>query len=954
MKNHIAFKFLAIALCALALLSSVASGASIVALTAAGLYDKTVNQVREESINTIGKGMAHDVALYYASMELGGCPESVLYRRYGSSAYEFNFLSEGYGYTLKDGDGNALETGGYLTPDSKESFSTYTFPVTGQYLYLVSSAPEVVPEATESELLEEPLVYADDETYIYNAIPDSGATVYFISLWDAFGNELLNLGSSSGVGTAMCNAQGNVVFRSFDQVDAVAESVYQIELIDLNGKMLYSGFSSSPVGGLSLSPDGCLIYTGLMHPERVTEAELVPSETAETVTITEPTMAETQATETQAETQVTEEAQIPEEVPQEETAATVSQEADVPSAASAMPEETGAVSEEESTAAAETMGETQAVTETSPESVTVPVTEPAVETAPETTAPVETTAAASSQLDLKQLINGKPLSEYEIIRISYWDEEAQQEMVAQCIYLPMEEMTLELYVTPDGLYDDGMYQMLGLIRSFRSDLFLILGTSLLVFAILAVYLCCAAGRKPRTAEVQAGGLNRLPLDLYLLLTGLSIGGIAVLGVELANNLLYWQLNLQVFCAGAAGMGYLACLIFVGFCFAFVAQIKTPGGYWWRNSLCGRVLRLAAKLLRCVKNRLIPGLVGLLRKIWYGLTGFLGRAIHHWMMMLPLVWQWLAAEAAIFLLICIGIATRSFLFTLLCLVGVVVLVIYGAGCYGRLWESARRMSQGDLSAKVDDTNMVGAFKDFAQDLNNLSGVAMEAAQQQLKSERMKTELITNVSHDIKTPLTSIINYVDLLQKPHTPEEGEAYLEVLQRQSQRLKKLIEDLMDMSKASTGNMVVEITTVDAVESVNQALGEFADKLEKAQLTPLFRCGAPSMMMRADGKLVWRVLSNLLTNAVKYALPGTRLYVDLMQTEEKVIISLKNISREELNIDADELMERFVRGDGSRNTEGSGLGLNIAKSLMELQHGQLQLLVDGDLFKVTLIFPGA
>ena len=156
MKNHIAFKFLAIALCALALLSSVASGAGIVALTAAGLYDKTVNQVREESIKSIGKGMAHDVALHYASMELGGCPESVLYRRYGSSAYEFNFLSEGYGYTLKDGEGNTLETGGYLTPDSKESFSTYTFPVTGQYLYLVSSAPEVVPEATESELLEEP------------------------------------------------------------------------------------------------------------------------------------------------------------------------------------------------------------------------------------------------------------------------------------------------------------------------------------------------------------------------------------------------------------------------------------------------------------------------------------------------------------------------------------------------------------------------------------------------------------------------------------------------------------------------------------------------------------------------------------------------------------------------------------------------------------------------------
>ena len=265
-----------------------------------------------------------------------------------------------------------------------------------------------------------------------------------------------------------------------------------------------------------------------------------------------------------------------------------------------------------------------------------------------------------------------------------------------------------------------------------------------------------------------------------------------------------------------------------------------------------------------------------------------------------------------------------------------------------------MGKGDLDTKVDDKYLTGAFKSFAGDLNDLAGVAVVAAQKQLKSERMKTELITNVSHDIKTPLTSIINYVDLLQKPHTPEEEKTYLEVLNRQSQRLKKLIEDLMEMSKASTGNLTADITKLDAVESVNQALGEFADKLEKAQLTPVFRHPEESVAMMADGRLAWRVLSNLLSNTVKYALPGTRVYIDVMALEGKVIISLKNISRDELNVDADELMERFVRGDDSRNTEGSGLGLNIAKTLMELQKGQLQLLVDGDLFKVTLIFPGA
>ena len=220
--------------------------------------------------------------------------------------------------------------------------------------------------------------------------------------------------------------------------------------------------------------------------------------------------------------------------------------------------------------------------------------------------------------------------------------------------------------------------------------------------------------------------------------------------------------------------------------------------------------------------------------------------------------------------------------------------------------------------------------------------------------MKTELITNVSHDIKTPLTSIINYVDLMKKPHSGEEGEQYLEVLDRQSQRLKKLIDDLMEMSKASTGNVTVELGRVDAVEAVNQALGEFADKLASVNLTPVFRHPDFPVTMVADGRLVWRVLSNILGNAYKYAMPDTRLYVDLMVLQGNAVIAIKNISRDQLNVNADELMERFVRGDSSRNTEGSGLGLNIAKSLVELQHGQMHLMVDGDLFKVTLIFPCA
>jgi signal transduction histidine kinase len=279
------------------------------------------------------------------------------------------------------------------------------------------------------------------------------------------------------------------------------------------------------------------------------------------------------------------------------------------------------------------------------------------------------------------------------------------------------------------------------------------------------------------------------------------------------------------------------------------------------------------------------------------------------------------------------------------------VCYGGYCFGILLTGAQKMRQGNLSHKIPTRYLLGSFRDMAEQLNTLSETAMESAKRQMRSERMKTELITNVSHDIKTPLTSIINFVDLLQKPHTPEQQQQYLEVLSRQSGSMKRLIEDLMDLSKASTGNMTVNLISIDATETVNQALGEFADKLAAAELTPVFRAPAEPVMMKADGRLVWRVLSNLLGNTVKYAMPGTRLYIDLLRTQTQVILSLKNVSREAQSASAEELMERFVQGDMSRSAEGSGLGLNIAQSLMEVQGGKLRLLLDGDLFKVTLVF---
>ncbi len=593
---------------------------------------------------------------------------------------------------------------------------------------------------------------------------------------------------------------------------------------------------------------------------------------------------------------------------------------------------------------------------------TVPETNP-IEAAP--TDPEPTVQEADDPV----LINGRPLSEYALHTLTYYDSDTEQQMEASYVYVPMPEYTVEVYIDTSDLRFASAYDVLRFVRAYRTDLFLFLGVCLLLFAVLAVYLCCAAGHTPKSDAIQAGGLNRLPLDLY---AALACGGIACICIVLMEGTAaVLQKSLQTGCVFALGLGYAASLLLVSFGFALTAQIKTPGGYWWRGSVCGRLLvgciRFCRWLEKFLFTRLLPWIGKCLKVMWRWLAVQAGRVlallnkllrrlgdgIRNLISLLPLIWQWLLAGILVLILILLALNTSSFLFTMVCLAGAIGILAYGAYAFGILLKSAKNMHSGDLDTPVDRKHLVGCFSSFAQELDGLAGVAVVAAQKQLKSERMKTELITNVSHDIKTPLTSIINYVDLLQRPHTDDEQQMYLEVLDRQSQQLKKLIEDLMDMSKASTGNMPVEVMPLNAVESVNQALGEFADKLEKAQIQPVFRHSDEAVEMTADGRLVWRVLSNLLSNAVKYAMPGTRLYIDLERLDGKVIISMKNISRDELNIDADELIERFVRGDGSRNTEGSGLGLNISKSLMELQKGQLQLLVDGDLFKVTLIFPG-
>lgn len=282
-----------------------------------------------------------------------------------------------------------------------------------------------------------------------------------------------------------------------------------------------------------------------------------------------------------------------------------------------------------------------------------------------------------------------------------------------------------------------------------------------------------------------------------------------------------------------------------------------------------------------------------------------------------------------------------------------LILYVAIMMRKLQNQGKRLAEGDLDAVTDTNGLIWDFKEHGNNLNSIAEGMNKAVDSKLKSERMKTELITNVSHDIKTPLTSIINYCTLIENEKTDNEKiNEYTEVVIRQSNKLKRLIENLVEASKASTGNLEVSLTECDAAMFVSQCSGEYDDKLENSKLTLVTKVASDNLKIRADGKHMWRVFDNLMNNICKYSLEGTRVFLTLEEVGDNVVFTFKNISREPLDISEEELMERFVRGDSSRNTEGNGLGLSIARSLTELQGGTLNVDIDGDFFKAILRFP--
>ena len=273
-------------------------------------------------------------------------------------------------------------------------------------------------------------------------------------------------------------------------------------------------------------------------------------------------------------------------------------------------------------------------------------------------------------------------------------------------------------------------------------------------------------------------------------------------------------------------------------------------------------------------------------------------------------------------------------------------------YDKIERKLKEMYEGNNKDLLIKEEFLPEFYQSVEYLNDISNGFENAIQDRVKSERLKTELITNVSHDIKTPLTSIINYVDLLKNEDikNPKANE-YIEILDNKSQRLKKLIEDLVEASKVSTGNVKLNLEKINIVELIKQATGEFEDKFNARKLKVIIDNNESEIYVMADSRYMYRIIENLFSNISKYAAENTRVYIDIKQIIDKVYIEIKNISKDSLNISADELMQRFVRGDKSRTTEGSGLGISIAQNLTEIQNGKFNLKLDGDLFKVELIF---
>lgn len=449
-----------------------------------------------------------------------------------------------------------------------------------------------------------------------------------------------------------------------------------------------------------------------------------------------------------------------------------------------------------------------------------------------------------------------------------------------------------------------------------------------------VWLTVTAGRKPEDEEIHLNGFDRWYTEIAAgTVIGIWLAGTIISGTLIANSSLgYSHVVVTVIVICLICGTYTMAWFLIGY-LSLVRRIKA--GTLWKNSLIRKVLKWIGKCSGKLADFARAFSRNTAEKIKVLLVG--GAFLFLQFLIIGCVFS----GAGVFLLALMAVD-----------VAVMIFAIRKADGQDRIMDGLKKISDGELQYKIKTDTLTGKQKVMAEYINNIGGGLDAAVENSLKKERMQTELITNVSHDLKTPLTSIINYVDLMKRENpTDPKIQEYLRILDEKSQRLKVLTEDVVEASKASTGNIKLEMNDIDFVEMVQQVIGEFEEKFQEKNLTMMVHFTDEPSIIYADGQRMWRVLENVFGNVVKYAMEGTRVYAEISNRNKKVTFSLKNISAQPLNISADELTERFIRGDVARNTEGSGLGLSIAKSLTELQGGEFKLYLDGDLFKVMITF---
>ncbi len=508
----------------------------------------------------------------------------------------------------------------------------------------------------------------------------------------------------------------------------------------------------------------------------------------------------------------------------------------------------------------------------------------------------------------------------------------------------------ENLVKKDAFYYVG--ELFDALAGKQTLFFIYTVVSLVLTVALLIFLMCSAGYKADFEGVYISKFDKFPIDILIAIWAgltwlLAWGAVSFIDLAFYEMVTYnydptmWSL-----------MPFLAILLVLaividGVLFAILLMttaVRFKTETYIKSSLIYIVLTFAFRILKkscglffrfCKKTfHLIWSFLRSVPLVWKTVVLVVLITIFEWCV---LVWEWGYWWPTTFVInIIIG-------------VGIIVVAIL----LKRIKKGTEEIAKGNLYKKINTKYMFLDMKDHAENINNINDGIAKAVEERMKSERFKTELITNVSHDIKTPLTSIINYVDLLEKEEIENEtAKEYVSVLSRQSARLKKLIDDLLEASKASTGNISVNLTQLELGILLSQALGEYDEKFSNSNLQVVLNKTDEQLLVMADNRHIWRVFDNILNNIAKYAQPNTRVYIDAKRNDKMAEISFRNISKDPLNISGDELMERFVRGDSSRNTEGSGLGLSIAKSLTEVQNGNLDIKIDGDLFKVRLSFP--